>query len=181
MHRVGQELQLLSEGIIHFRSKSTPSLPIMDIRYPSNYPGYLQLFDGLKAKESPGLAKRGVYKIVSHVDLVSNVSHSMLQSHFFLCTKNTEASEELHKSRWVVQGLAYIVIHLVVQNSTILRKSSTPIPVALAVTFGFPVWSQGVFQAYLQSAEKLMRDIHFRRTTNFRLSENRLLRFLKPV
>lgn len=137
------------------------------------------MFDMAKAKELSGLAERGVYEIVCKEDVPAGAN--VLGGRFVLTIKNVETAEEAYKARFVVQGHTDIENNLLVHNSTNLRQSSIRTLVAIVAIFGFPLWSQDVSPAYLQSAEKLMREVYVRPTKEFRLSSNQLLRLLKPL
>lgn len=62
-----------------------------------------------------------------------------------------------------------------------MRQSSTRLLVAIAAIFGFRVRSHDVRQAYLQSAQKLMRKVYLKPSKEFEMSENELLELLKPL
>lgn len=152
---------------------------VTDVLHPADPRGRSGLFDQAKAKELTGLAERGVYEVVCNEEVLEGAN--ILGGRFGLAIKNVEIADEVYKARFVVQGHTYVEKNLLVHNSTNLRQSSVPILVAIAAIFGFRLWSQDVSQAYLQSAEKLMRDVYVRPTKEFKLSSNQLLRLLKPL
>jgi hypothetical protein len=53
--------------------------------------------------------------------------------------------------------------------------------VGLAAIFGFGLFSTDVSQAYLQSADKLMRKVYIKPTEEFALDENHVLQLLRPL
>lgn len=52
---------------------------------------------------------------------------------------------------------------------------------ALVAVYGFEMWMQDVTQAYLQSADKVMRDIYIRPPNDFHFADNQLLKLQKPL
>lgn len=100
---------------------------------------------------------------------------------FVLTIKNQNTAQEVFKARFVVQGHPDRNKNILVHTSTNLRQSSIRKLTALAAIFGFCIWSQGVSQAYLQSAERLLRDVYVKPTAEFQLDSNQLLKLLKPL
>ena len=68
-----------------------------------------------------------------------------------------------------------------VYDNPIARQISMKILVGLAAVYGFRLFSTDVTQAYLQSAEMLMRDVYIKPSAEFKLSPNRLLKLLKTL
>lgn len=132
-----------------------------------------------KLKEIEGLAEQGTYEVEWKEDVPKG--SNVLGGRFVLCIKNKGSGGEGFKARFVVQGHRDREKSRLVHTSSNLRQSSVRLLTALAAVLGFRVWSQDVTQAYLQSADKLMRDIYVKPAKEFRLSEGQLLKLLKPL
>jgi Reverse transcriptase (RNA-dependent DNA polymerase) len=52
---------------------------------------------------------------------------------------------------------------------------------AIASMCGFTVWSEDATQAFVQSADNLMRDVYIHPPAEFNLSPNIILKLLKPL
>ena len=147
---------------------------------PPNAPqGNEKRFEAAKEKEITGLQANGTYEVVFKEDVASDAN--ILGGRFVLSIKDKNTDNEITKARFVVQGHRDKDKNKLVHTSTNLWHHSIRLINALAAVFGFRVWSQDVTQAYLQSADKLMREVYIRPTKEFRLNENQLLRLLKPL
>ena len=164
--------------------QSSPQLPqyrafLTEVLPPNTPQGDEPRFVAAKEKEIKGLQANGTYEVVFKEDVPSDAN--ILGGRFVLSIKNKNTKEEVAKARFVVQGHRDKDKNQLVHTSTNLRHHSIRLLTALAAVFGLRIWSQDVTQAYLQSADQLMRDVYIRPAKEFRLNENQLLRLLKPL
>lgn len=173
------ELQRLKQSLEQFHTDRPPGIYLTEVLEPGDGRETLPEFNAAKAKELEGLAHRGVFEVVLKDDIPSNAN--ILGGRFVLSIKNKDTNEEIYKARYVVQGHKDIEKHMLVHSSSNLKQSSIRILLSIAALFGFHIWSQDVSQAYLQSAERLMRDIYVKPSKEFRLPKDTLLKLLKPL
>lgn len=178
-----KEIERLLQATSHFTSKggSGHHAYITEVLHPRDPRRSSDSFQTAKAKELEGLAHRGVYEIVCYEDIKHIRNPNILGGRFVLSIKNSGTHDEVYKARFVVQGHTDIEKNMLVHNSTNLKQNSIRVLVALASIFGFSLWSQDVSQAYLQSAEKLMREVYVRPNKEFGLRKDQLLHLLKPL
>jgi hypothetical protein len=88
-----------------------------------------------------------------------------------------ESGTERLEARFVLGGHRDWEKTSLIHNSTTLKHQSVRLILAFAFVFGFDLWYSGVNQAYLQSAEKLQRDI-FVRLEELDLGPNALLQLV---
>jgi transposase InsO family protein len=135
------------------------------------------LFDDAKRKELFGLIERGTFRLVLREDAGPNPN--IIPSRFVLGIKHESGAERL-KARFVLGGHRDRERKSLIHNSTTLKHQSVRLILALASVFGFDLWSSDVNQAYLQSAEKLQRDI-FIRPEELDLGPDELLQLVLPL
>ena len=136
-------------------------------------------FKAAKQNEIRGLVERGTWKIVMKDEVLKDAN--IMGGRFVLAIKDQGTSKEVWKARFIVQGYKDKLKTSLVHNSPTSRQYSTRILVGLAAIFGFRLFSTDVTQAYLQSAEKLMRDVYVKPNGEFELAPNQLLKLLKPL
>lgn len=90
-------------------------------------------------------------------------------------------NQEMSKSRFVVQEHTDQQKNMLVHTSTNIKKQTIRLLISLTALFGFRLWSQGVSQAYLQSASKLTRDVFVQHRQGFKIEPNEILSLLKPL
>lgn len=121
----------------------------------------------------------GTWKVVLKEEVPSNAN--VLGGRFVLAIKDSDTDREVWKARFVVQGYRDKMNKSLVHDNSNVRPSSVRMLVGLASIFGFQLFSTDVTQAYLQSVDKLMRDVYVKPTKEFELAPNQILKLLKPL
>ena len=107
------------------------------------------VFDEAKRKQLAGLFKRGTFHLVLREEV--GLKPNIIPTRFVLSIKRSDDDKEVLKARFVLGGHRDREKSSLVHTSTTLWHCSVRILIALAVIFGFDVWSSDVTQAYLQS------------------------------
>lgn len=176
-----------SEFFIHlsnkFRSGSAPipmaKVNITEVIFPADPRHKDGRFDEAKKKELKGLWDRGTFKVVLKEDVPKDAN--VLGARFVLSIKDEGTKREVWKARFIVQGYRDKMKTSLVHDSANARHHSVRLLVGLAAIFGFRLFSTDVTQAYLQSREKLLRDVYVKPSKEFELGPNQLLKLLKPL
>ena len=104
-----------------------------------------------------------------------------LGGRFVLAIKDEGTKKEAWKARFVVQGYRDKLKTSLVHDTATPRQHYTRSVIGLAAIGGFRLFSTDVTQAYLQSAEQVMRDVYIKPTGEFELNQGKLLKLLKPL
>lgn len=163
----------------HFRPNPPPGVFGTEILHPADARANSGIIDEAKLQQMEGLAKRGAYEIVCKEDVLYDAN--ILGRRFVLGIKNVQTENGVCKAIYVVQGHTDTEKNLLIHESTNLKQSSIRVIVSIAAILGFWVWTKYVSQAYLQSADKLMREVYVNPSSEVRFSHNQLLHLLKPL
>jgi Reverse transcriptase (RNA-dependent DNA polymerase) len=86
----------------------------------------------------------------------------------------------VHKARFCLGGHRDFLKHRIVHTASTLSQNSTRLILSLAAILGWDVWTTDVQQAYLQSAQKLQKEI-FLKTDALELGPNEFLKLVLPL
>jgi hypothetical protein len=78
---------------------------------------------------------------------------NIMGGRFVLTIKDSGTSKEIYKARYVVQGFRDKKKNSLIHDASTQKQQSTKLLIGLAAIFGLRIFSTGVTQAYLQSAE----------------------------
>ena len=172
------ELKRLLSGMQQFNSDTPLCVYITEGLYPADRSNHNHMFGAAKVKELPGLFERAVCEAVCKEDFPEGTN--VLGGRFVAAIKEISTERELYKEHFVVQGHTDAEKNIIIHNSTNPRQSSIRTLIESVVVSGSRLLSQDVLQAYLQSAKKLMCEVYFRPTEQFKLSADLLHKLLKP-
>lgn len=128
-----------------------------EVLKPEDPRGSSPSFQAAKSSEIEGLKARGVWKIVQKCDVPAGAN--VLGGRFVLALKNCGTLEEKPKARYIAQGHRDKDKPYMVHDTATLRSSSVRLLLSIAAVKGFRVFSHDVNQAYVQSKDKLTRQV----------------------
>jgi Reverse transcriptase (RNA-dependent DNA polymerase) len=130
-------------------------------------------------KEIEGIVDKGTWVVTvsSEVPTGANV----LNGRFVITIKDVGTDKEIYKARYVGQGHRDKEKTSMVHHNTTARQQSTRLLVGLAAIFGFRIYTHDVQQAYLQSAENLLRDVYLKPPAVLNLGSDTILKLLRPL
>lgn len=106
---------------------------------------------------------------------------NILRARLVLSLKDTKMRYPTFKAHFAVQGHRDKEKTAPVHDTTNMRQPSIKIVTAIAVIFGFHLWSTYISQAYLQSWMGLLREAYNRPTGDIELPPGTLLKLLRPL
>ena len=98
-----------------------------------------------------------------------------------LAIKDRGTRNEVRKARFVVQGYRDKLKTSLVHNNPTVKPHSVRLLIGLASVLGCRLFSTDVTQAYLQSADKLMRYVYLKPSKEFELPPDKMLKLLEPL
>ncbi len=105
---------------------------------------------------------------------------NMITGSFVLTIKDVETNTPTFKERFVAHSNRDAEKNQLVHDSTTARQSSVRLLVDLASVMDFDVWTDEIFQAYLQSASSLLREIYLRPNRQLKKHAGYVLKLLRP-
>ena len=172
-------LQTMHSTFKRFRSNTTQDIGITETLMPNDKRRNSEIFNEAKEKELKGLIARDTWEKVKLSQLPSDAN--VLNGRFVLSIKNVGSKDELYKARFVVQGHKDSEKMYLIHNASTLKQSSTRLIASIASTFSFRIFSHDISQAYLQSMDKLTRDVYIKPPKELKLEGDEVLKLLKPL
>eukprot|EP00170_Pyropia_yezoensis_P001479 contig_6504_g1483 len=133
--------------------------------------------------EVDGLLGRGAMKVVKKRSLPKGAN--VVGGRFVHTLKHAGSPEERPKSRYVAQGHKDRDKRFVVHNLSTLRQRSTKMVVSTSAVCGFRLFAHDVNQSYLQSMEKMTRDVYLQPRAEdreyFGIGEDEVLQLVRPL
>jgi Reverse transcriptase (RNA-dependent DNA polymerase) len=139
----------------------------------------IALFGAAKQKEIQGLIERGTWKVVLKDEMPEYPN--IMGGRFVLTIKDSSTSKEIYKARYVVQGFRGKKKTSLVHDASTSKQQLTKLLIGYAAIFGYSIFSTGVTQAYLQSAEPSTRDVYIKPSAELELNENQVSELLWPL
>ena len=174
--------EFLNEMLSPFQSGSSPKLPPRQtfmtevIQYSDPR---ADKFVEAKKKKIQSLIDRKTWRVVLKRDV--SVDANVLGGRFVLAIKDEGTQNEVWKAIFVVQGYRDKPKTSRVHNNPNVKTHSVRLLIGLASALGFHLFSIDVTQAYLQSADRLMRNVYLKPSKEFGLAPDKLLKLQKPL
>jgi Reverse transcriptase (RNA-dependent DNA polymerase) len=130
-------------------------------------------------REIDGIVEKGTWTVTVRSEMPANAN--LLGGRFVITIKDIGTERKLYKARDVVQGHRDKEKTSMVHHNTTAKQQSTRLLTGLAAIFGFRVCTHDVQQAYLQSAESLLRDVYLKPPAVLNLRSDQVLKHLRPL
>jgi Reverse transcriptase (RNA-dependent DNA polymerase) len=118
-----------------------------------------------------------MWKVVLKDEMPENPN--IMGGRFVLTIKDSGTSKEIHKARYVVQRFRDKKNTSLVNDASTSKQQSKKLLIGLAAIFGSRIIAIDVTQAYLQSAEPLMRDVYIKPSAELKLNASQVLNLLR--
>jgi Reverse transcriptase (RNA-dependent DNA polymerase) len=165
-HHIEEKVPLFAIHISETIKKNDP-------RY--NSPGVQEAM----RREIEGIVDKGTWAVTVSSEVPTGAN--ILNGRFVFIIKDVGTEKEIYKARYVVQGHRDKEKTSMVHHNTTATQQSTRLLIGLAAIFGFRVCTHDVQQAYLQSAENLLRDVYLKPPAVLNLSSDTMLKLLRPL
>ena len=167
-------------GKTSVEAETTTCVHLTEIITRGDPRAYYPEMTAAKKAEIKNPLERGTFKVILKDELPPD--GNILPGCFVLAIKSTDDEKIKYKARYVIGGRRDKYKDFMVHFTSTLQPQSIRLLLALAAVFEFDIWTSGVRQAYLQSAEPLDRDIFIRSPVQeFELNPSQYLKLLKPL
>ncbi len=138
-----------------------------------------QKADRARKQEIENLVGRGTWELVLEED--EPPRSNITSGSFVIASKDVETDKPIFNARFVVHVYRDAKKNNLIDDSANVRQSSVRILIATAAIMGFDVWTEDIFQVYLQSASELLREVHLKPKKHLQAPAGYILKLLRPL
>ena len=140
--------------------KEIPSVIITEVLHHSDPRMRSEQADRARKQEIENFVRRCTWELVLEEDVPPG--SNIISGSFTIAIKDVETEKPIFKARFVAHGHRDAGKHDLVHDSTNVRQCSVRLLIAFAAIMGFDFRTEDISQAYLQSASKLLHEVHLR-------------------